>query len=591
VLKRVITAAVGVVGLVLVGLGVASATLWRADDTLVATASDGAHTFVTDPGVLEMGGDPATVRITASDGAHVVLAVGRDTDVAGWIGADAHARVTGLSSWHSLDTTDAVPTPSPTAPAASAPAPAATPASTPTVAAPPKPATTVAATTKPTVAATTKPAPTPTPTAAAPATGGAATGTAADPTGSDMWVEQATGNGTATLTWQAQPGRWSLIAVSTGKAAPTLSISWPRVVTTPWLWPLVVVGLLLALGAAAVLLWDARRRHRGPEADWTPVTTGAIPAVNGEPTVVLTRRQLREAAQARAARPRTGAIPVTAAPSDATPDTRSEPGAAQARPTAPSAADANAWEPVRAAGVGPAGAVGRPGTSPSSLPRAERPPAGATAAQSPSAAPTGPSATPQQAPHTGPTSPAPTPQQSPGTAPTTPAPTAPAATAPAPTAPAPTGPAPTGPVPTAAVPTSRRALRGAGSAPGGGASSPESHARPAWLPVPPSGASSTPPASPAASAQGPSGQPSAPTAGSGTDTAAHPRWLGARSVSDAAPSSPVLPPPGPQRAADPAESDQPDTASGSRADAWRRAWGLPPVDPDDPSNGEGRHGR
>ena len=37
--KRVITAAVGVVGLVVIGLGVASATIWRADDVLVATTT------------------------------------------------------------------------------------------------------------------------------------------------------------------------------------------------------------------------------------------------------------------------------------------------------------------------------------------------------------------------------------------------------------------------------------------------------------------------------------------------------------------------------------------------------------------------
>ena len=34
--KRLIIAAVGVVGLVVIGLGVASATVWRADDVLVA---------------------------------------------------------------------------------------------------------------------------------------------------------------------------------------------------------------------------------------------------------------------------------------------------------------------------------------------------------------------------------------------------------------------------------------------------------------------------------------------------------------------------------------------------------------------------
>ena len=66
-LKRLIIAAVGVVGLVVIGLGIASATVWRADDVLVATTSGGSHTLVTDPGVLELGGDPVTVTVTVPD--------------------------------------------------------------------------------------------------------------------------------------------------------------------------------------------------------------------------------------------------------------------------------------------------------------------------------------------------------------------------------------------------------------------------------------------------------------------------------------------------------------------------------------------
>ena len=56
----IVAVAVGVVGLVVIGLGVASATVWRADDVLVAGTSGGAHTLVTEPGVLELGGDPVT---------------------------------------------------------------------------------------------------------------------------------------------------------------------------------------------------------------------------------------------------------------------------------------------------------------------------------------------------------------------------------------------------------------------------------------------------------------------------------------------------------------------------------------------------
>ncbi|NKY41718.1 hypothetical protein HGA02_20030, partial [Cellulomonas septica] len=101
-LKRLTIALLGVVGLVVIGLGIASATAWRADDVLVATTSGDARTLVTDPGVLELGGDPVTVTVEAADDAPVVLAVGRDTDVDGWVGTDAHDRVTGLDGWHEL---------------------------------------------------------------------------------------------------------------------------------------------------------------------------------------------------------------------------------------------------------------------------------------------------------------------------------------------------------------------------------------------------------------------------------------------------------------------------------------------------------
>lgn len=280
-LQRLIAAVLGVLGLVVGGLGIASATAWRADDVLVADAriASDDRIVVTDAGVLDLAGDPVTVRVTAAGDAPVVLAVGRDTDVTAWVGADPHVRVTGLSGWHELRTTavEGEPAPSPTAT--------------------PDPATVD-------------------PAAADPAAGGAAAETAAptatvpDPRGSDLWVVEETGEGSATLTWQAQPGRWSLIAASLGDTPPVVQLSWPRTVTTPWLWPCVAVGALLLLAgiALAVRLW--LRARRGAD-DWRPVATGPVPVVAGAgagagavaapvgaeagETVVLTRRQLRDA--------------------------------------------------------------------------------------------------------------------------------------------------------------------------------------------------------------------------------------------------------------------------------------------------------
>ncbi|TKR24310.1 hypothetical protein FA014_06830, partial [Cellulomonas hominis] len=295
-LQRLIAAVLGVLGVAAIGLGVASATVWRADDPLVATAAPGGgtRTLVTDPGVLELAGDPVTVTVHA-DGAPVVLAVGRDTDVTAWVGDDPYERVTGLSDWHTLATTAgqdaAEPTASPSGPATEA-----------------------------------SPSPSASDDASAAAT------QAADPTGNDMWVAEVAGDGSATLDWPAQEGRWSLLAVSLGDTAPVLDLSWPQTVTTPWLWPGVALGVLLLAVAAILLVRILRERREGPDAGWTDVSTGmlatvplpgaagtpgagapaagtptgAVPVGTVTPGVPLTRRQIREAEAAAAAARRRG---------------------------------------------------------------------------------------------------------------------------------------------------------------------------------------------------------------------------------------------------------------------------------------------
>ncbi|MCC2314391.1 hypothetical protein [Cellulomonas xiejunii] len=273
-LKRLVVAIVGLVGVVVIALGVASATLWRADDVLVAQLQADEPLVVTDPGVLELAASEVTVRAEA-DGP-VVLAIGRDTDVVGWVGEDPHQRVTGLSGWHELAAED-VAAPTPTADASATPAEEAPVDDE-------APAEDAAAG------------------AEAPAEDAAAEQDEApavpDPAGSDMWTAEATGDGEAEITWTAQPGRWSVLAASTDGSPLRLSLAWPQVVTTPWLWPCVVVGALLVLVSAALLLRDVRRGRRGADAAWTPVLTGPLPVVdgNGGP-VQLTRRQLRELAE------------------------------------------------------------------------------------------------------------------------------------------------------------------------------------------------------------------------------------------------------------------------------------------------------
>ncbi len=306
-LQRMIAAGLVVLGLVGIGVGIASATVLRADGVLVARTqpSDGVHYVVTAPGVLDMAGPDVTVTVTAAGDVPVVLAVGRDTDVTGWLGQDAAVQVTGLADRSTLATSPATRTPTP-APSASG---------TPTGEA---------------VGA-----------AASPTAAGAAAGSTAvaDPAGSDLWVAQATGVGSASLDWTRTEGRWSLLAAAVGPQPPVVTLSWPQTVTTPWLWPGVVGGALLLLAGLALAWWT--RRREGPAA-WHAVTTGTVPVVTGPQRAVtgpqravtgpqravtgpqravtgpqsvaadaapaaaplLTRRQVREAEEAARRRPR-----------------------------------------------------------------------------------------------------------------------------------------------------------------------------------------------------------------------------------------------------------------------------------------------
>ena len=214
-LQRILGGVLVLLGLAAAALGVASATVWRDTDTVVATATPvGDGTFVvTDPGVLGLVGGDVTVSASVPEGQKVTLAVGRDVDVAGWVGNDPYSRVTGLSDWDNLS---------------------------------------VAAGKPAAEDAKTNEVPDPGP----------------DPAGSDMWVAEVSDENSATLRWSDRPGRWTLLAagVGEGAAAPTLELTWPRTVTTPYLWPGVGVGAALVV-VGAVLLVLGNRRVRAERAD------------------------------------------------------------------------------------------------------------------------------------------------------------------------------------------------------------------------------------------------------------------------------------------------------------------------------------
>ena len=297
-LKRFLPAAIVLLGLLVVGLGIASATLWKPLPIVraVATPADAGNVVITAPGVLDLVSSEVTVRASAP-GSRVVLVIGRDSDVAAWAAASPHLLVTGLSSWTQLATDSAAAS----VPQASASASAGDTAS-------------------PTASADSTASADPTPTAAADgggasaaATAGSATtgGIAPDPSGSDMWLVQANGKDSATLTWASRPGRWSALAVSVGTSptAPELELSWPHPVTTPWFAPAMAVGgALLLLGLGLLALMGAQTRSPELVEAWrggmrVPAGIGAEQAdalaSASAPAAGLTRREMRERERAR----------------------------------------------------------------------------------------------------------------------------------------------------------------------------------------------------------------------------------------------------------------------------------------------------
>jgi hypothetical protein len=237
VLQRILGAVLVVVGLGGIAFGVASATVLKESDTVVATArptGDGT-VVVTDPGVLDMVAADVTVTATVPEGQQVTLVVGRDVDVLGWIGADPYSRVTGMTDWETLSTQAVTAPEDPEAEDAEA---AEEPA-------------------EPQVL---------------------------DPRGSDMWVSELTEADEVSLRWTAQSGPWMVMAAGTGAApaeaeegaaaeedaeaepvtpvTPTLQLTWNRDAGTPLLWPSVGIGALLLLVGLALLASSRRRRRR-----------------------------------------------------------------------------------------------------------------------------------------------------------------------------------------------------------------------------------------------------------------------------------------------------------------------------------------
>lgn len=251
-LQRILGAVLVIAGLAAIAFGVATATVLRESDSVVATArpvGDGTL-VVTDPGVLDLVDPDVTVTASVPEGQEVTMVVGRDVDVLGWLEGDPYTRVTGLEDWDTLTTSEVLPAED-------------------------------SEESEESDAAEDSEEEVELP----------------DPAGSDMWLTELTAAEEVSLRWSDRPGPWVLLAAGTGPApaeegaegeeasaeaspadavAPTLELTWDREVGTPWLWPAVGVGaLLLLLGIGLLLLGRKKRKRSGRGRRTTDPAAGA----------------------------------------------------------------------------------------------------------------------------------------------------------------------------------------------------------------------------------------------------------------------------------------------------------------------------
>lgn len=500
VVQRFLATLLILAGLGGIGYGVATATVLRESDTVVATATpsgDGTM-VVTEPGVLGLVDDQVTVRATVPEGQKVTLALGSDVDVLGWVGTDPYDSVTGLSSWETLSVVPGT-----------------------------GPATEEAADGESEAPADEEPAEKPS--------------TGPDPAGSDMWLSEVSGETTVSMRWTEEPGRVVLLAAGVGKnaEAPTVELTWPRPVTTPYLWPGVLGGgFLLILGVFMAI--GTRRGGGGKKAGRKGGGKGR------SSTEVRTRRPESDL-------PRRDVFGVDG---DQSSPHGGEPGGfppGQAEPAdGGTSVFPPAAEPVRSGASAFSSAQPEPaGSGTAVFPPAQPEPAGSGAAGRPPARRLRPGrgapepAAPEPAPAWGPPAPF---GGAGGAAPITPPPT----------------PEPA-PEPAAAPAASIRGLRRSRRAPQPGAAPAQAPAQPGSF----GGGAPDPasPAAPAAQAAPPAQEATAPSGRPMTRREMRMREQAQRRAATGA--MPAVPAPAPE----PEPEEQPQTPN-SRAAAWRQTWGV-----------------
>ena len=206
VIRRIVVPAIALVGLVVIGLAVVSATVAKppAVVTVEHTVGQGSELLVSDPGVLEAFADIVKIEVSTPNPDGVLVSFGRDTDVLEWVADTPNERLTGLASMDSFQVVN-----------------------------------------------------------------GGSDDKVVAAASSDLWVMAREFTTRDSLTWEGRSGRWSMLiaplAGADGEFGPlegtTVAMTWQRQVDTPWLVPGVALGTVI-LAASLILLVIDVRRHR-----------------------------------------------------------------------------------------------------------------------------------------------------------------------------------------------------------------------------------------------------------------------------------------------------------------------------------------
>ncbi|PFG20275.1 hypothetical protein [Serinibacter salmoneus] len=224
--RRIVGITLVVLGIAAVVLGILSATAWRTSEVVSATHESAEVPFVVvEPGVAGIVNDQVDITVTAAGADQAVTVIeGRDVDVEGWIGDLPYLAITGLADWENL-TTELVE---------------------------PDPADGEAAEGEDGESAESEEIP--------------------SPVGSDMWTRLREGEGTLEFPWFQPEDRTVLFIVRDGQegAAPTVTFTWDREVSTPYVMPLVAGGTAAVVVGLILVVWSflpSRRRSAEGEED------------------------------------------------------------------------------------------------------------------------------------------------------------------------------------------------------------------------------------------------------------------------------------------------------------------------------------